>query len=65
MHCAFLGYMRNGPYSSHNNTVKYCDNLMNQSQYIDNVIDKQISKEKLKNQLQLKTSIDCVQYLTS
>jgi hypothetical protein len=49
MHYAFLGHMGNGPCSPHNNIVKYCDSLMNQSQHIDKMIDKQISKEKLKN----------------
>ena len=47
------------------NVVKYCDNLMNQSQHIDKVIEKQTSEEKLKNRLRLKTLIDCVRYLTS
>jgi hypothetical protein len=49
MHCAFLGHMGNGPCFPHNNAVKYYDNLINQSQHIDKVIDKQISEEKLKN----------------
>jgi 3-oxoacyl-[acyl-carrier-protein] synthase III len=38
---------------------------MNQSEHIDKVIDKQTSKEKLRNRLRLKTSIDCVRYLAS
>jgi hypothetical protein len=38
---------------------------MNQSEHIDKVIDKQTSKEKLRNRLRLKTSIDCVRYLTA
>jgi hypothetical protein len=41
--------MENGSYSPHNNTVKHCDNLNNQSQHIDKVIDKQTSEEKLNN----------------
>ena len=65
MRCAFLGHIGNSPCSPHNNAVKYCNSLMNQSQYIDKVIDKQTSKEKLKNRLRLKASIDCVRYLTS
>jgi hypothetical protein len=57
--------MGNRRCSPHNNAIKYCDSLMNQSQHIDKVIDKQTSKEKLKNRLRLKTSIDCGRYLTS
>jgi hypothetical protein len=51
MDCAFLGHMGNGSCLPYNNDVKYCDSLMNQSQYIDMVIDKQTLEEKLKNQL--------------
>jgi hypothetical protein len=65
MRCAFLGHVRNGPCSPHNNAVKYCNSLMNQSEHIDKVVDKQTSKEKLRNQLRLKTSIDCVRYLVA
>jgi hypothetical protein len=49
MCCAFLGHIGNGSYSSHNNAVKYCNSLTNQFEYIDKVIDKQISKEKLRS----------------
>jgi hypothetical protein len=55
--------MGNGPCSPHNNAVKYCDNLKNQSQHIDKVIDKQTSEEKLNNRLRLKTSIESIRYL--
>jgi hypothetical protein len=41
--------MKNGSYSHHNNAAKRCENLNNQSQYIDKVIDKQTSEEKLNN----------------
>ncbi|XP_062155175.1 uncharacterized protein LOC133863230 [Alnus glutinosa] len=51
--------------SPHNNAVKCCDTLKNQSQHIENVIDKQTSEQKLNNRLRLKTSIDCIRYLTS
>jgi hypothetical protein len=51
MRCAFLGQVGNGPCSPHNNAVKYCNSLMNQSKHIDKVIDKQTSKEKLRNRL--------------
>jgi hypothetical protein len=52
--------MKNGSCSPHNNVIKCCDNLMNQSQHIDKVIDKQTPEEKLKNRLRLKTSIDSI-----
>jgi hypothetical protein len=45
MNCAFLIHMGNGPCSPHNNAVKYCDTLKNQSQHIDKVIDKQTLEE--------------------
>jgi hypothetical protein len=57
--------MGNDPCSPHNNAVKCCDTLKNQSQHIENVIDKQTSEQKLNNRLRLKTSIDCIRYLTS
>jgi hypothetical protein len=65
MRCAFLGHVGNEPCSPHNNAVKYYNNLMNQFEHIDKVIDKQTSKEKLRNRLGLKTSIDCVRYLAA
>jgi hypothetical protein len=40
--------MGNRPCLPHNDAVKYCDTLKNQSQHIDKVIDKQTS-EKIKN----------------
>jgi hypothetical protein len=63
--CVFLVHMGNDPCSPHNNVVKCCDTLKNQSQHIERVIDKQTSKQKLNNQLRLKPSIDCIRYLTS
>jgi CRISPR/Cas system-associated protein Csx1 len=60
-----LVHMGNDPCSPHNNAVKCCDTLKNQSQHIENVIDKQTSEQKLNNRLRLKTSIDCIRYLTS
>jgi hypothetical protein len=62
-HCSFLVHMGNGPCSPHNNAVKCCDNLKNQSQHIDKVIDKQTSEEKLNNRLRLKASIESIRYL--
>jgi hypothetical protein len=50
---------------THNNTVKCCDTLIDHSQRIDNVIDKQNSEQKLDNRLRLKTSANFIQYLTS
>jgi hypothetical protein len=55
--------MENGSCSPHNNTVKCCDNLKNQSQHIDKVIDKQTSKEKLNNRLRMRASIEFIRYL--
>jgi hypothetical protein len=63
--CAFLVHMGNDPCSPHNNAVKCCDTLLNQSQHIENVIDKQNLEQKLNNRLRLKTLIDCIRYLTS
>jgi hypothetical protein len=39
--CAFLVHMGNDPCSPHNNAVKCCDTLKNQTQHIEKVIDKQ------------------------
>jgi hypothetical protein len=52
-------------FTPNNNVVKYCDYFMNQSLHIDKMIDKQILKPKLNNQLRLKTSIDFIQYSIS
>jgi hypothetical protein len=62
---AFLVHMEKDPCSPHNNVVKCCDTLKNQSQHIEKVIDKQTSEQKLNNRLRLKTSINCICYLTS
>ena len=59
----FCSIWGNGPCSPHNNAVKCCDNLKNQSQHIDKVIDKQTSEEKLNYRLRLKTSIESIWYL--
>jgi hypothetical protein len=63
MHCSFLLHMGNESCSPHNNAVKCCDNLKNQSQHIDKMIDKQTSEEKLNNRLRLKTSIEFIRYI--
>jgi hypothetical protein len=65
MNCFFLVHMGNGSCSPHNNAIKYCDTLKNQSQHIDKVIDKQTLEEKLNNRLHLKTSIDSIRYSIS
>jgi hypothetical protein len=64
MNFGFLVHMGKRPCSSHNTIVKCFDALINQSQHIDKVIDKQTSKQKLNNRLGLKTSINCIRYLT-
>jgi hypothetical protein len=65
INCVFLVHMGNDPCSPYNNVVKCCDTLMNQSQHIKNVIDKQTLEQKLNNRFRLKISIDCICYLTS
>jgi hypothetical protein len=62
-HCSFLVHIGNEPCSPHNNAIKCCDNLKNQSQHIDKVIDKQTSEEKLNNRLRLRASIESIRYL--
>ena len=62
--CAFLNHVGEDPYSPHNNAMKYCDDLLNESVHIDKVMNVQSSKQILNNRLRVKTSIDTVQWLT-
>jgi hypothetical protein len=43
--------------------VKCCEDLMNQSRYIDKLVEKQTSQETENNRLRLKASVDSVQWL--
>ncbi|XP_030964725.1 zinc finger MYM-type protein 1-like [Quercus lobata] len=51
------------PNSPHKIVVKCCEDLKNYSRHIDKQIEKQTSKELENNQLRLKTSIECAQWL--
>ncbi|XP_023766503.2 uncharacterized protein LOC111915032 [Lactuca sativa] len=59
--CAFLKHIG---CSQHRNVVTFAENLMNQATHIENIIVKQNEAQILKNQLQLKASIDTVRWLT-
>ena len=50
--------------SPHNNAVRCCQTLLNQSQHIDKVMNTQSLKQKESNRLRVKTSIDVVRWLT-
>jgi hypothetical protein len=65
INCTFLVHMGNDLCSPYNNAVKCNNTLKNQSQHIEKMIDKQTSEQKLNNRLRLKTSINCIRYLTS
>ena len=58
--CAFLCHEGVGPYSMHKRCLKFCDDLLDQSQHIEKVFDKQSVEIIANNCLQLKISIDAV-----
>lgn len=60
--CSFLIHVGE-PCSPHNNAVRSCDNLMNQSRHIDKVINRQSVEEIEKNRMRLNTSIQSVRFL--
>ena len=62
--CAFLNHVGEDPCSPHNNAMKYCDDLLNESVHIDKVMNVQSSEQILNNRLWVKTSIDTVRWLT-
>lgn len=64
MNCPLIGHVGRYPNSPHKNTVKCCEDLMNQSRHIDKLVEKQVSQEMENNRLRLKTSIDSVRWLT-
>jgi hypothetical protein len=61
--CAFLSHIGDDPCSPHNNAMKYCEDLRNQSRHIDKVLNAQSTEEILNNRLRVKTSIDVARWL--
>ena len=61
--CAFLKHVGTNPNSSHKQAERACEDLMNQTQHIQQVIHKQIAEEIAKNRLRLKMSIEAIQWL--
>lgn len=61
--CAFLTYIGEDPYSPHNNAVKSCEDLKQQSWYIVKLLNAQSTKQIQNNRLRVKTSIDVVRWL--
>ncbi|XP_077216005.1 uncharacterized protein LOC143850666 [Tasmannia lanceolata] len=64
LNCAFLGHVGKEHNSPHKIAEKACHDLLNQSQHIEKLIEKQTSQEIENNRLRLKTSIDTVRWLT-
>lgn len=62
--CAFLCHEGIGPNSMHKKCLKFCDDLMVQSQHIEKIFDRQSPEIIANNRLRLKTSIDVVRWLT-
>ena len=62
--CTFLNHVGEDPCSPHNNAVKYCDDLLNESMHMDKVMNVQSFEQILNNQLWVKTSIGIVRWLT-
>ena len=62
--CAFLCHEGVGLNSMHKRCLKFCDDLLDQSQHIEKVFDKQSAEIIAKNRLRLKTSIDVVRWFT-
>jgi len=61
--CAFLNHIGDSPCSSHYNAMKACEDLLNQSMHIKNIINIQSLEQVYKNCLWLKTSIDTICWL--
>jgi len=60
---SLMGHVEKDPNSPHKSAVKCCEDLMNQSRHIDKLVEKQTSQEIGNNRLQLKASVDSVQWL--
>jgi hypothetical protein len=58
-----LTHIREDLCSPHNNAMKYCENLRNQSRHINKVLNAQSTEQILNNRLHLKTSVDVVRCL--
>ena len=52
--CAVLNHIGDSPCSPHNNAMKACEDLLNQSLHINNIINIQSSEQVCKNRLRLK-----------
>jgi hypothetical protein len=63
MNSSLMGHVGKDPNSPHKNAVKCCEDLMNQSQHITKLVEKQTSQETENNCLRLKASVDSVQWL--
>jgi hypothetical protein len=61
--CAFLTHIGEDPCSAHNNAVKSCEDLKQQSRYIDKLLNAQNIEQIQNNQLRVKTSIVVVRCL--
>jgi len=61
--CAFLTHIGEDPCSPHNNAVKSCEDLKQQSQHIDKLLNAQSTEQIQNNRLRVKTSIDVVRWL--
>jgi len=62
--CAFLTHIGDDLCSPHNNAVKSCEDLKQQSRHIDKLLNAQSTEQIQNNRLRVKTSIDVVQWLT-
>ena len=56
--------MGSNPCSQHNNAVRDSQALLNQSNYLANILEVKSKDEKEKARLRLKTAIACVRWLT-
>ncbi|XP_074574014.1 uncharacterized protein LOC141830490 [Curcuma longa] len=55
--CAFLTHVGSSPCSNHNNALRSCQDLLNQSGHVENIINVHTNKEREKNRLRLKVSV--------
>ena len=62
--CAFLVHVGSEPCSHHNNAVAECQAILNQPNHIENIFEVITEREKERNCLRLKTSIEAVKWLT-
>ena len=63
MNYPLICHVGNDPNSPHKIVMKCCEDLKNYSRHIDNLIEKQTSKELENNRLRLKTLIECTRWL--